>query len=227
MAGGVRWRNRQNPPSDADVRAVPSGHREPWQAPAAQEKSSSGNFPPSQLRRFFDLEFFSKSNDDFGLRRFFKGAALDFNFFSMSDAVYGTAGRSIAIHREWWQATAAQEKSSSRKFRPSRLRRFFDLDFFQPESVTGRRLGPRWCTSLTYSQDLASQSLQAQFIFEPKKSSDGWRAASDGEIGRIRHQTPMSAPFHRDIGSRGRHRPPKKNRAREISRRLDLNDFST
>ena len=47
---------------------------------------------------------------DFGLRRFFKGAAPDFNFFSISDAVYGTAGRSIAIHRERWQAPAAQEK---------------------------------------------------------------------------------------------------------------------
>ena len=39
--------------------------------------------------------------------------------------------------------------------------------------------------SLTYIQDLTSQSLQAQFIFEPKKSSDGWRVASDGETGRI------------------------------------------
>ena len=48
----------------------------------------------------------------------------------MSDAVYGTAGRSIAIHREQWQAPAAQEKSSSRKFWLSRLRRFFGFDFF-------------------------------------------------------------------------------------------------
>ena len=105
-------------------------HRERWQAPAAQEKSSSRKFRLSRLRRFFDFDFFSKSNHDFGLRRFFKGAAPDFNFFSISDAVYGTAGRSIAIHRERWQAPAAQEKSSSRKFRLSRLRRFFDFDFF-------------------------------------------------------------------------------------------------
>ena len=132
MAGGVRWRNRQNPPSDADVRAVPSGHREPWQAPAAQEKSSSGNFPPSQLRRFFDLDFFSKSNDDFGLRRFFR------KNFEPGDFEWAAAVlRGLQRRTEGCQGSRGRRERGHRDRNRSSMRRALsDLDVFFEKTLS-------------------------------------------------------------------------------------------
>ena len=62
--------------------------------------------------------------------------------------------------------------------------------------------------------------------FEPGDFELPPPACSDADRGGSRHRSPMSAPFHWDIGSGGRHRPLQKNRARKISRRLDLDDFS-
>ena len=153
MAGGIRWRNRQNLERIVDLDAAMP------RMLGMMTARRPGSFP------------FAKAMCSEGARCLLRGTA---------------AVPSMLRNYQQFPTTAATSRSRAAVDRGRVLQSRRALPAWtRSRSRCRSRSQSQQHISLTYSQDLTSWALQAQFIFEPKKFSDGWRVASDGETGRI------------------------------------------